>query len=219
LRAGEIGDLTRGNFRLDDKQPVVVLTNGEAKNGKDVAQPLRADTAALLRDHLADKLPLAKAFNIPESDDTAEMLYADLEAADIPKKLGSQVVDFHGLRHTFITNLANSGVHPKVAMDLARHSDINLTMKRYSHTVLEQRAEAVNRLPELRIGRAVAVATGTAGPESAVDSAWRPACCSGTESSESRRTMENGLSYAGGGSRTLMPGQPVYSSYAGRRVP
>jgi integrase len=57
------------------------------------------------------------------------------------------VADFHALRHTFITNLAMSGVHPKVAQDLARHSTIELTMSRYSHTVMEQRSEAVARLP------------------------------------------------------------------------
>ena len=39
---------------------------------------------------------------------------------------------FHALRHTFITNLARSGVHPKTAQSLARHSTITLTMDRYS---------------------------------------------------------------------------------------
>ncbi len=46
------------------------------------------------------------------------------------------VIDFHALRHTFITNLARGGVHPKTAQSLARHSTITLTMDRYSHTVL-----------------------------------------------------------------------------------
>ncbi len=35
--------------------------------------------------------------------------------------------DFHALRHSFITMLASSGVHPKVAQQLARHSTITLT--------------------------------------------------------------------------------------------
>ncbi len=37
------------------------------------------------------------------------------------------VTDFHGLRRTFISNLARGGVHPKVAQQLARHSTITLT--------------------------------------------------------------------------------------------
>ena len=32
------------------------------------------------------------------------------------------VADFHSLRHTFISNLARAGVHPKLAQSLARHS-------------------------------------------------------------------------------------------------
>ncbi|MFH5804676.1 hypothetical protein [Alienimonas sp. DA493] len=31
-----------------------------------------------------------------------------------------RVLDFHALRHTFVTNLARSGVHPKHAQALAR---------------------------------------------------------------------------------------------------
>ena len=51
-----------------------------------------------------------------------------------------------------ISNLARSGVHPKTAQDLARHSDVNLTLSRYSHTVLEEQADAVGRLPSLDDG-------------------------------------------------------------------
>ena len=41
------------------------------------------------------------------------------------------------------------GVHPKVAMDLARHTDINLTLARYSHTLVADRANALTALPKL----------------------------------------------------------------------
>lgn len=44
-----------------------------------------------------------------------------------------QVVDFHGLRHTFITLPARSGVHPTTMQAMARHSDPRLTLGRYSH--------------------------------------------------------------------------------------
>ena len=39
-----------------------------------------------------------------------------------PENANGEVADFHALRHTFITMLASSGVHPKVAQVLARHS-------------------------------------------------------------------------------------------------
>ena len=64
----------------------------------------------------------------------------------------NMVADFHALRHTYITNLARIGVHPKTAMDLARHGNINLTMARYSHTLVADRADALGDLPSLGSG-------------------------------------------------------------------
>ena len=55
--------------------------------------------------------------------------------------------DFHANRHTFITNLARAGVHPKLAQSMARHSDVNLTMGIYSHVEVAQQADAINTLP------------------------------------------------------------------------
>jgi integrase len=41
-------------------------------------------------------------------------------------------IDYHALRTTFITRLSTMKVHPRVAMELARHSDMRLTMKAYT---------------------------------------------------------------------------------------
>jgi hypothetical protein len=74
--------------------------------------------------------------------------------------------DFHSLRHTTGSLLAASGVHPKVAQSLMRHSDINLTMSKYTHTLTGQEAQAVNSLPDLSLTSAEAekvAATGTDG--------------------------------------------------------
>ncbi len=50
-------------------------------------------------------------------------------------------------RHTFISNLAKSGVSPKVAQAMARHSDINLTMNVYSHVKMDEQTAAISVLP------------------------------------------------------------------------
>ena len=73
------------------------------------------------------------------------------------------VADFHALRHTFISNLASSGVHPKTAQMLARHSTITLTMDRYTHGMWEQMDEALSRLPDLTNHVQSGRATGTDG--------------------------------------------------------
>jgi hypothetical protein len=48
-----------------------------------------------------------------------------------------------------VTNLAETGVSPKVAQQLARHSDIRLTLDWYTHTHAPALQAAVNRLPAL----------------------------------------------------------------------
>ncbi len=63
-----------------------------------------------------------------------------------------------------MTLLAQSNVHPKTAQTLARHSTIALTMDRYTHTVLDTQAEAVEALHSLSERTYEAVpATGTDG--------------------------------------------------------
>jgi integrase len=57
--------------------------------------------------------------------------------------------DFHSLRHTFVTNLALAGVHPVVAQKLARHYNIQLTMKYYTHVLHKSEVEAINALQNL----------------------------------------------------------------------
>jgi len=70
--------------------------------------------------------------------------------------------------------LAASGVHPKVAQAIMGHSDINLTMSRYTHTLRGQESEAVESLPDLSLpSKQAQRATGT--DDSAVDGAYKPA--------------------------------------------
>ena len=115
----------------------------------------------MLKAHLAGKLPQAKAFNMPAK--TADMIRADLEAAGIDwRDNGNGKLDFHALRHTFGTMLAASGGHPKTAQTLMRHSTIDLTMSRYTHTLTGQEAAAVNSLPDFSQANSEAQAkTGT----------------------------------------------------------
>ena len=49
-------------------------------------------------------------------------------------------MDFHALRHTYITNVVNSPASVKVMQELARHSDPKLTIGRYAHTRLSDSA-------------------------------------------------------------------------------
>lgn len=56
--------------------------------------------------------------------------------------------DFHALRHTFNTRAWTTGTTPDVARALARHSDINLTL-RDTHTTQAAQADAIQKMPSL----------------------------------------------------------------------
>ena len=83
------------------------------------------------------------------------------ESPTLRYETANGVADFHALRHTFITRLAQSGVHPKVAQELARHSTITLTMDRYSHVTLSALGDAVASLPAITTTQQTLAATGT----------------------------------------------------------
>ena len=53
-------------------------------------------------------------------------------------------------RHTFISNLARAGVHPRNAQALARHSTIDLTMNVYTHVAMSDLHDDVESMPGLR---------------------------------------------------------------------
>ncbi len=91
----------------------------------------------------------------------APMLKRDLEPAGIEYENEYGKADFHALRHTFCSLLARSGVQPQTAQRLMRHSDINLTMKHYTHILLDDKRMAVSSLPRINIEEKVAEATGT----------------------------------------------------------
>jgi len=148
LRAGELRSLTRASFRLVGGSPTVRVAAAYSKHRREDVLPLRKDTTAELVAFLASKSPEASAFRLPSKP--AAMLRVDLKAAGIPYRDGAgRVVDFHALRHTFITNLARTEAHPKIAQELARHSTITLTMDRYTHTLRGQQVDALENLPDL----------------------------------------------------------------------
>jgi integrase len=187
LRAGELRSLTRSSFRLEGAEPTVTVAAGYSKRRREDVQPLKPATAAALRTFLGSKAPAAKAFSVPPRERVAELMRADLAAAraawlgessraeeraewEVSDFLryrdgAGRVADFHALRHTFISNLASAGVHPKTAQMLARHSTITLTMDRYSHTLRGAETTALAALPDLSIGDSRLRATGTDGDD------------------------------------------------------
>lgn len=147
FRADEIRSLTVNCFDFD--RCTVSLGGDFTKNHKSCTLPLRPQTAIDLKKYFTDKLPGAQAFKLPAK--THLMIQHDLEKAEIKYCEDGQFRDFHALRHTCGTWLAAAGVHPKIAMEIMRHSDISLTMNIYTHSLTGQQNEAVLSLPDLTL--------------------------------------------------------------------
>ena len=148
LRANEIKTLEVRD--LDFENQTVTVRASNAKSRRSAILPLRDDLNETLRGWVGRKDLCSTVFEMPQGTDISKMIYADMEEARIPKiNLDGRRRDFHSLRHTFITNLAQAGVHPRVAQELARHSDIKLTLARYTHVHRNDLSDAVSRLPKL----------------------------------------------------------------------
>jgi integrase len=174
LRASEMRSLRASSFDFDRK--TVTVKAAYCKNRRESILPLKGETALLLKNAFAGKMPKTAAFTMPTGNYLAKMLKEDLEGAGIAyKDEAGRFVDFHALRHTAGSLLAASGIHPKVAQSIMRHSDINLTMSRYSHVFSGQESEAVAKLPEFRmVGEQRVKATGTDGKAvNAIENTYR----------------------------------------------
>ncbi len=153
LRAAELASLSRSSLRVDGPSPSVRVAAADSKRRRRESQPLRRDVADRLSAWLMQRPKLAKQDRLwpgSWSEDAAEMLRRDLDAAGLPYvDEAGRYFDFHALRHQFISRLAAAGVHPKVAQELARHSTIGLTMDRYTHLPSHALTDALQRLPPL----------------------------------------------------------------------
>jgi len=141
LRMNEIVDLTRADY--DGKNLSVIGKSGERES-----QPVPPDVAAMLDTHAALLLPSAPLLPCPHHSNMARMLARDVAAAGITAPPG-MVIDFHALRHTFITSLARAGVHMKTAQRLARHKTMAMTMLVYTQLNLVDDTAGLAKLPSL----------------------------------------------------------------------
>ncbi len=145
LRASELASLTPNSFKLDATPPTVTVEAKFSKRRRLDVLPLRSETAKLLSTYLNGKASTKRLWPGNWYQRAAEMIVADLKAAGLPVTHERGVVDFHSLRHTFITRVGRCGVSPKVHQTLARHSTYALTAK-YSHATEAELVRAVESL-------------------------------------------------------------------------
>ena len=189
LRVSEIASLTVGSFTFGDCSSVTIAA-AYAKNRRKDTLPLQAQLAENLQLFLAGKMPDAKVFPKLNNRDSADMVKADMRSVGLPYEIAGKVFDFHALRHQFISGLAEAGVHPKAAQQLARHSTISLTMDRYTHLFRADLSQAIDSLPKWDTPPAeTQKAEGIVNQED-TQSCW--ARCWARQCGETRSTTESG---------------------------
>ncbi len=149
LRKRELSGLSKGSFKLDDVPPTLTVEAAHSKHRKKDVLPLHPDLVEKLRIWTKGLKESDLLFSGLERKKLSVMVRKDLEAAGIAYETKDGIADFHAAgRHTYITQLIRSGVSLPAARELARHSDVNMTM-RYTHIGIDDQAEALSRLPKI----------------------------------------------------------------------
>ncbi len=151
LRRTELNGLKWDDFDFKAVPPQLRVPSSLSKNRKESIHYLRPEVVdALSAVKPADAKPEAWVFRgtIPR----IPTFKRDLAAADIAfEDARGRRVDIHALRKTYGTMLASSGVSPRVAMELMRHSDMKLTMGVYTDVTQLPIVEEASRLPSIRM--------------------------------------------------------------------
>jgi integrase len=146
LRPGTIDKLTVGSFDVALPDGVVSVAADQMKTGQAQTFVLPQDLTRELRRLFAGHDDAYRPFRLP--DKAEKMIRADLAAAGLSVGDGrGRVRDFATLRHCFGTWHANAGTPPKVLKQLMGHTDVNTTMRYYTHTYRDDEVAAAARLP------------------------------------------------------------------------
>jgi integrase len=65
------------------------------------------------------------------------------------RRLGLPPIRLHDLRHTAATLMLANGEHPRIVQERLGHSDVSMTLGRYSHVTETMQREAADRLAAL----------------------------------------------------------------------
>ena len=150
LRRKELNELRWGDLHLDVPRPFVCAPASITKNKKEAKLPLRPEVVEALRSiRPVDVAPFQYVFHgkVPR----VRTLQKDLSRAGIAFIESGRRVDFHAFRVTLATLLIKAGVHPRVIMELMRHSDIRLTMNIYTDASQLELSASLAMLPQITV--------------------------------------------------------------------
>ncbi|NRB76071.1 MAG: tyrosine-type recombinase/integrase [Verrucomicrobiales bacterium] len=148
LRKSELNEVRWEDLELETENPIIRARASTTKNKKTEALPLHPDLVQLLITHKHTSSPSSESERVFAIADRLHTFRTDLKSAGIPFEDDSgNRFDFHALRHTFATLLANGGAALPMAMKAMRHSEPSLTAKTYTDANALQLAPMIEQLP------------------------------------------------------------------------
>lgn len=163
LRIGEVCALTHGNINKYKSCICVRKTMQRIKNTTSHAKTktiINIDdpkSKTSMRDipissFLIDKI---NCFNGKENDflltgsrtEYIEPRTMENHFKKVLQEINIKEVKFHAIRHTFATNMIESGCDPKTLSELLGHADVQLTLKTYVHSSYELKQKSIENMP------------------------------------------------------------------------
>ncbi len=176
LRLNELRSLNLAQCHLDADVPFLELRPEHEKSRRGAKIPLYGELleqvecylserrARLVGPHSGSNVVNFAAVTAIESEKAFPLaamaivaFNTDLAYAGVDKGDNTAVADIHGLRHCFATRLAKAGVPVHTAMKLLRHTDPKMTLGIYTHAGLQDMADALASLPDIRVKQDVAL--------------------------------------------------------------
>ncbi len=155
FRRGELLTLRWKDFDFGNAS--VNISGEKTKNRKAASQPLPKQTADLFKkwqQYWAAGSEDKIFPNFTRNHRPSEIIKADLERAKLPTvDYAGRKIDFHSLRNSYISFLAETNTPPKLIQHLARHSNTELTFNTYARVNLHSEQAAVAGLPTIDIDR------------------------------------------------------------------
>jgi integrase len=160
LRLGDIADLSWGQLDFTEK---LIRVEETKKTGASVTLPLHSDLESWLSSRprgigKAPLLPSLHGVRVGGCNGLSQQFRSVMEKAGVVAKVveakggagRSRITKgFHSLRHSFVSALANAGVHADIRQKLAGHSDERVHQN-YTHHEIETLRGAVGKIPSLR---------------------------------------------------------------------
>jgi len=142
-----LASLSARSFALDESPPTFTVEAACSKHRRKDVLPLHPKLVEQFRGWLQGRKPAEKLFPLLELKKTWFMVKKNLDRVGIPYENEDGIADFHAAgRHSHITELLRNGASLPEAKELARHSDVKMTM-RYTHIGIGDQAKAVAKLP------------------------------------------------------------------------